>query len=104
MGNAEWLAGHMLVDPDGNEVLPGATLPTHRENETMTFHAITRAPGDGTGTNGKIEVTVAAIEATITGTVKGKPMHWRCEYYPPTGYRVVPRPSTSVEGRFDPDA
>ena len=98
MNNAEWLAAHMLVDPDGNEVLPGAELPTHRENETMTFHAITRAPGDGTGTNGKIDATVnAAIEATITGTVKGKPMDWRCEYYPPTGYRIVPREGFDLE-------
>ena len=95
MDHAQWLAGHMLVDPGGNEVQPGATLPTHRADETMTFHAITRAPGDGTGTNGKIDAT---IEATVTGTVKGKPMHWRCEFYPPIGYRIVPRAG------FDPDA
>lgn len=92
MDHAQWLAGHMLVDPDGNEVQPGATLPAHRADETMTFHAITRAPGDGTGTNGKIDVTITTLDGgAITST-------YRDERYQPLGYRIVPRAG------FDPDA
>ena len=89
---ARWLAGHMLIDPDGNEVQPEAELPTHREDTVMIFHQITRAPGDGTSTNGKIEATMR----TLVGDKHATP--WRNEFYPPAGYKIVPRPG------FDPVA
>lgn len=78
VNDPQWLAGHKLVDPFGVEIESGI------EAEGMLFHAITRAPGDGTGTNGKILATLRN--------------GWRSEFYPPTGYRIVPR-----EG-FDADA
>lgn len=74
-----WLAGHMMVDPDGVEVTPETVMtfnPLGEGERTMQFHSISRAPGDGTGTNGKIIAT--------TGT-------WRSEFYPLPGYRIVPR-------------
>lgn len=56
------LAAHMVVRADGTEVLPGDVVGRAQEHEgerrtfAVTFIRLTRAPGDGTGTNGKIEV------------------------------------------------
>ena len=88
---ARWLAGHMLIDPNGVEVAPESELPTHREDVRMIFHQITRAPGDGTSTNGKIEATLTPVVGDKNATP------WRSEFYPPTGYRIVPRPGVHTE-------
>lgn len=55
------LDAHMLVRADGTEVAPATmlTLTSHRPGEAdyeVRFVRISRAPGDGTGTNGKIVV------------------------------------------------
>lgn len=49
------LAAHMVVRADGSEVMPDDILRIDGAN-VITFVRLTRAPGDGTGTNGKIVV------------------------------------------------
>lgn len=56
------LAAHMVIRADGTEVLPGDVVGSSQETTgerrtfAVTFIRLTRAPGDGTGTNGKIDV------------------------------------------------
>lgn len=53
---------HMVIRADGTEVLPGDVVGSSQETTgerrtfAVTFIRLTRAPGDGTGTNGKIDV------------------------------------------------
>lgn len=47
------LDAHMLVDKWGREVKPGDTIADFR-GDLWTLVALTRAPGDGTCTNGKL--------------------------------------------------
>lgn len=88
-----WLAGHQLVDPYGVEIKPETVMiinPLEEGERQMQFHSISRAPGDGTGTNGK-------ILATITDA-NGNP--WRSEFYPLPGYRIVPREGFDAEAYY----
>jgi hypothetical protein len=59
---AAHLAAYMVVRADGSEVLPGDVVGQTQETTgerrvfAVTFLRLSRAPGDGTGTNGKIIV------------------------------------------------
>jgi hypothetical protein len=73
-------ANHVLVDPQGAVVKEGDALPGHNFGPGV-FRGITRVPGDGTSTGGKI---LADWESWA-----GK------EGYPPPGYRIVPAASVT---------
>lgn len=53
------LAAHRVVTADGREVRKGDVLPASR-GEVFTFLYLTRAPGDGSATQGKILVRPVA--------------------------------------------
>ena len=46
---------HAVIRADGSEVRPGDTVINFR-GEPAIFRSLTRVPGDGTATNGKIIV------------------------------------------------
>lgn len=46
---------HAVIRADGTEVRPGDTITSFRGIDAI-FRSLTRVPGDGTGTNGKIIV------------------------------------------------
>lgn len=72
------LAAHKVVRADGSEVTVGHMVSTW-ESERAVFVRLTRAPGDGTGTNGKILVQ-------WEGSTSDR------EYYPSVfDLKVVPR-------------
>ncbi|HET9865738.1 MAG TPA: hypothetical protein VFQ06_00495 [Nitrospira sp.] len=75
------LEAHMVVRADGSEVVPGDRIRVEPEGgHVVTLVKLTRAPGDGTGTNGKILV---ASEFWSSDR----------EYYPSVfDLKVVPRP------------
>lgn len=50
------LAAHMVVRADGSEVQSGDVLRRDGEGPGVVFNRLSRAPGDGTATNGKIIV------------------------------------------------
>lgn len=83
----QFLAGHMVVRADGTEVSPGDVVGASQETTgerrvfDVTFIRLTRAPGDGTGTSGKILVS----DPTWISPTR--------ELYPSVfGLRVVERP------------
>lgn len=72
------LAAHKVVRTDGSEVKAGDEVESFR-GEVGTFVRLTRAPGDGTSTEGKI---IVKWEGTTVDS----------EYYPSVfDLKVVPR-------------
>jgi hypothetical protein len=88
--NHAHLAAHMVIRADGTEVMPGDVVGSSQETTgerrtfAVTFLRLTRAPGDGTGTNGKIDVN----DPTWISPMR--------ELYPSVfGLRVVRRPGAT---------
>ena len=50
------LDAHMVIRADGREVTRGDTVGHDENGDPITFVRLTRAPGDGSSTNGKIDV------------------------------------------------
>lgn len=72
------LAAHKVVRADGSEVTAGGEVTSFR-GEVATFVRLTRAPGDGTGTEGKV---IVRWEGSTSDS----------EYYPSVfDLKVVPR-------------
>lgn len=78
------LAAHMVIRADGTEVAKGDTVGRDDNGNPITFIRLTRAPGDGTGTNGKIDVE----DRTWISPIR--------ELYPSVfGLKVVRRPGAT---------
>ena len=74
----------MVIRADGTEVLPGDRVGFDNNGLAIKFIRLTRAPGDGTGTNGKIDVE----DRTWISPMR--------ELYPSVfGLRVVRRPGAT---------
>jgi hypothetical protein len=74
------LAAHMVIRADGTEVISGDHIGESLQGP-IRFVRITRAPGDGSGTNGKIDVEDPSWISPLR------------ELYPSVfGLRVVKRP------------
>lgn len=75
------LDAHMVVRADGSQVRAGDVVESSR-GEKATFTRLSRAPRDGTGTNGKIVVLWLPVTED----------HYGGEYYPSVfDLKVVPR-------------